>query len=124
MTPESFADGVVLIKKAFPELPQGWYEVLDTMLDEEKFSDIKFKHAINNLIKTCPYPKPAIANIIGFDKKAKIYHYQELMKLHSESYYPGAKEDPVDKYYYRIRLNGGFRFIKKEDFIEGVFDKI
>lgn len=123
VTPEVLADGIIMLKKAFPKLPLGWYDVLDTMLDEEKFNNIKFKHAVNNLIKTCPYPEPTIANIIGFDKKVKVYNYQELMKLHAESYYPGAKEDPVEKYYYRIKINDGFRFVKKEEFIEGVFVK-
>jgi len=75
---ETFTIGAARIKQAFPKLPIGWYKILETMIDEENFTDKRFADSVNNLIKTCPFPEPTIANILGYDKKVKIYTYNEV----------------------------------------------
>ena len=72
--------GIVKLKRAFPKLNEGWYLILEEMLDEEKFTDARFTDAINNLIKTCPYPEPTIANIIGYDRLQKVWTYDEALE--------------------------------------------
>jgi len=75
---------VVKIKKAFPALPIGFYEVFDDRLREHGFNDDRLRDAVNHVIDTCPYPNPTIANFISFDKMFKIYTYDEMLKRADE----------------------------------------
>ena len=115
VTAEAFAHGTKKIKDSFPKLPASWFSVLDQMLDEEKFSDERFKDAVNSLIKNCVYPEPTIANIISFDKLVKVYTYRELMEKYKDCYYMGSKQDPIFTEYERVDFYGEERFAKKED---------
>lgn len=72
------------LKKAFPKLPDGWYDILEKLLDTEKFTDKRLIDATNNLIKTCVYPEPTIANILGYDKKAKVWTYEEALAFSND----------------------------------------
>ena len=72
---------IVNLKRAFPKLPEGWYKLLEEMIDEEKFTDQRFTDAVKNLIKNCLYPEPTIANILSFDKMSKLYTYNELLEI-------------------------------------------
>jgi hypothetical protein len=109
------ADCIVDIKKAFPKLLIGWYDVLEEMLDEEKFSDKRLIDATKNLIKNCVYPEPTIANIISFDWTVKVYTYDELMEKHKDAYHMGSTSDPIYTNYERIDFYGQERWAKKED---------
>ena len=79
VTSNCLALGIVKLKRAFPKLNEGWYLILEEMLDEERFTDQRLNDAINNLIKTCAYPEPTIANILSYDKKAKFWTYDEAL---------------------------------------------
>lgn len=74
-----FALNIVKLKRAFPKLPDGWYTILEEMLDEEKFTDQRFTDAVIHLIKTSIYPEPTIANLLTFDRKSKIWTYDEAL---------------------------------------------
>ena len=39
VTSKGFADSIIKIKKAFPELSKEWFDILETMLDDERFTD-------------------------------------------------------------------------------------
>ncbi len=112
---EAFAHGSKKIKDAFPKLPASWFTVLDQMLDEEKFSEERFRDAVNSLIKNCVYPEPTIANIISYDRSVKVYTYRELMEKYKDSYYMGSKQDPIFTEYERIDFYGQERFARKEE---------
>lgn len=73
------------LKNAFPQLPQGFYDILSDRIKANGFSDDRLKDAINSLIDNCIYPVPSIANIISFDKRVKLYTYSELVNLINES---------------------------------------
>jgi hypothetical protein len=79
-----FALNIVKLKRAFPKLPDGWYTILEEMLDEEKFTDQRLTDAVNHLIKTSIYPEPTIANLLTFDRKAKIWTYEEALAFSND----------------------------------------
>lgn len=112
---ETFAYGSKKIQDAFPKLHAGWFKILDQMIDEEKFSEERFRDAVNFLIKNCIYPEPTIANIISFDKTVKVFTISELKEKFKDSYYMGATYDPIFTEYERIDFYGQERFAKKED---------
>jgi len=72
---------VVELKNAFPSLPIGFYDILHDRLVDNKFSDTRLKDAVKNLIDTCVYPTPTIANIISWDKRIKLFSYNEMTDL-------------------------------------------
>jgi hypothetical protein len=69
------------LKQAFPQLPAGFYDILLERIKEKGFTDQQLKDAINNLIDNFIYPVPTIANIVGFEKRIKLYTYQDITKL-------------------------------------------
>ena len=72
------ADCFGKIKMAFPRLQNNWFSLLREILTEEKFSDPRLIDATSNLIKTCLFPEPTIANLISYDKKTKLLTYKEM----------------------------------------------
>lgn len=84
VNPRVLADCIIKLKRSFPKLPIGWYEVLSEMLVEEKFTDKRLIDATNNLIRTCIYPEPTIANILSFDKKVNLWTYDEALEYSKE----------------------------------------
>jgi hypothetical protein len=69
------------LKKAFPNLPEGFYDILLERVKETGFTDQRLKDAIDTLIDNFIYPTPAIANIISFDKRVKLHTYPEVCDL-------------------------------------------
>lgn len=115
---EAFAHGTKKIQDAFPKLPATWFKLLDQMIDEEGFSEEKFRDAVNSLIKNCVYPEPAIANLLSYDKTVKTYTYSELQSKHKDAYYMGATYDPMVQEYTKINVCGQLRYAKNEDAIK------
>jgi hypothetical protein len=72
---------------AFPtiKLQTGWFELLNERIRANGFSDARLIAAVDHLIDTCIYPVPSIANIISYDKKVKLYTYQQLCDITTES---------------------------------------
>lgn len=91
---------------------------------ENQFSQEKLFAAVKHVRDTFTgYGQPKIGDIINFDKKIKIFSRTDLMKKYAESYYPGAKYDPIASEYVMVNVNGEPRFVKKEDYREGLFEK-
>lgn len=84
VSPEALAGCFVDLKKAFPKLSDGWYDLLEKFLDAEKFTDRRLMDATQNLIKNCVYPEPTIANILGFDKLSKLWTYEEALAFSND----------------------------------------
>ena len=116
VSPETLAAGIIKIKRAFPKLPEGWYKEMDDALDRQNFTDERFKEAVHNIIDTCIYQAPAIAELLGYDKRVQVFTYRELQTKHKEAYFPNATYDPIYEEYLAIDVNGEQRFIKKFDF--------
>lgn len=81
LTKQCLIDNIVIIKKAFPSLPIGFYDVFTDRLKANGFNDDRLRDAVNYVIDTCLYPIPTIANFIRFDKGYKIYTYEEMLNL-------------------------------------------
>jgi hypothetical protein len=74
-------DQVKKIKMAFPALPTGFYDLLTDRIRDLGFSNERLTDAVNNLIDTCVYPHPTIANIISWDRRIKLYTYLGITEL-------------------------------------------
>jgi hypothetical protein len=93
LTARVIVESAAKIKKAFPTLPIGFYQVFDERLKENNFTDSRLTDAVNHVIDTCIYPTPTIANFISFDKRVKVYTYSQYCKLCDEG--DGKNYQPV-----------------------------
>lgn len=84
LTTKGIVSNIKRIKLAFPQLESGFYDVLTDMVRDDKFTDQRFKDAVDHVIRTCVYPQPTIAQFLSFDKKLKINSYNDMCKLVEE----------------------------------------
>ena len=109
VTAQAFAEGCKQINMAFPELSKDWYRLLDKMLEVDGWNDQRFKDAVLYLIRTFKYPKPAIADILNYDRKEKRFTYHDLLKATVD-----YEADSRRTYFnYFEKRQDGFWYIKK-----------
>jgi hypothetical protein len=84
LTPQCLVKNVAVIKKAFPALPLGFYDVLIDMVQEDKFSDERLSDAVNHVIKNCIYPTPTIAQFLSWDRRIQVLNFDGMMKKITE----------------------------------------
>jgi len=84
LTTECIVNQVKKLKQAFPALPKGFYDILTDRIQEIEFSDKRLTSAVNNLIDTCVYPIPTIANLITWDRRVKLYTYRQMVEMTNE----------------------------------------
>ncbi len=108
----------IRIAKAFPQLPEGFYEILNQRLREKQFTDQRLVDAVNHVIDTCQYPTPTTANFISFDECVEVLTRNDLLKLLSDD------RNVFDRYEV-VRIPGidKPRYVLKEDVIKFGFIK-
>lgn len=84
LTDRCIVENVATIKKAFPALPLGFYDVFMDMIRETGFTNTRLRDAVKYVICNCQYPQPTIAQFISFDKRIKLYTYSQYCKLCDE----------------------------------------
>ena len=95
------------LKKAFPNVPTVFYDVLLERIKSNNFTNQRLKDSIDYLIDNFIYPNPTIANIIGFDKRVKLHVYNEICEL----VYNGYSFDD----FAHIKIKGKTLWISKVD---------
>ena len=96
LTPEFLSNQIAKVLKCFPAIEDVYYfEVLKQRFIEKGFTNNRVKDAINHVIDTCVYPKPAMAEFLSFDKKIKLLTYEQYCQLGINS-----------QYYKSVRING------------------
>lgn len=90
----------------FPEVKTDFIIVLVERLIDKNFTKERVKEAINHVIDTNPYQRPSIADIISFDRKIKVYTYQDIV---SKCYHGYSAFDHFEK----IEIEGRKRYIEK-----------
>lgn len=103
LTAEGLAKAVGRLSKAFPGLTEGFHDVFADRIKEIGFSNDRLMDAVNHVIDNCQYPQPTIAQFIGFDKRVKMYDYQQIVNMNSDD---GEYPRKVFKYF--SRLESGF----------------
>lgn len=93
LTAKCIIENIAKIKKAFPALPLGFYDVFMDMIKENTFTDTRLRDAVKHVICNCQYPQPTIAQFISFDKRFKVYTYSQYCKLCDEG--DGKNYQPV-----------------------------
>ena len=104
-TPMEIASETAKIAVSFPSLDKLFFTILAERLIKNNFTIDRLIAATGYLIDNFHYKQPTIADIISFDKKAKLYSYNEVVVLINEN---KARFEDFDKHWvgdtlYRIR---------------------
>jgi len=78
--PKDIVDASVKIKKSFPLLPMGFYDMFDIRIRETGFTAQRLTDAVNFVIDNCIYPQPTIANFISYDRTVKFKTHEQMCK--------------------------------------------
>lgn len=93
------------LKVAFPSIQSDFMLLLVDMVIKKKMTTQRLIDAIDNLMENFRYQHPTIADVIGFDKKVKLYTHAEVVKSIQEGY--------TFENYQMIELNGEKRWTRK-----------
>lgn len=73
---------------------------------EKGLTDQQIMDSVNNVIDTCEYPTPVIGKFLSFDKKMRLYTYNEIL----------TKVDQGESFnYYQAKEIEGIKWWIKKD---------
>ena len=107
-----------IITKAFPQLKDEFFEILNHRLRERKFTDQRLIDAVSHVIDTCPYPIPTVANFLSYDRCIDLLHHSDLMDMLTDDRHVFDRYEPV-----RIPGLEKARYARKEDIITYKLEK-
>lgn len=84
LSKKCIAENVVKLSQSFPALPPEFFNVFSDRIKAHNYNDERLKAAIDHVIDNCVYPTPTIAQFISFDKRIKLYTYDDVLKLNDQ----------------------------------------
>lgn len=89
-TPGSLSDRTGLeitnmVRHAFPSITTEFLRLLVSRMRAENFSDERATDAVNHVIDTCEYPLPTIARFLSFDRRKRVFSYNEMLLFLSQN---------------------------------------
>ena len=110
LTARVLATNIKKLQAAFPKQQPVFFNLLTERLIANGFTDERIEDAVNHLIDNFAYKELNIADVVRFDKRVKLYTYQEVASLVTQN--KASFED------FEIReINGRKMRIKKSDLI-------
>lgn len=109
--PNEIAVAMTRLKAAFPKMDGTFFNLLAERLIDNCFSSKRLKDAINDTIDNFRYKELAVADIIKFDRRLKLYTYNDVCRMVSK-----GECDFSD--FEKREINGEFYRVKKTDLIE------
>lgn len=82
--PSEIAVGMKRLKVAFPKMDNAFFNLLAERVMDNGFSSERLKHAINHVLDNFQYKELNISDIIRFDKRVRLYSYNEVCVLVSK----------------------------------------
>lgn len=98
LTKPVIVEMTVKIRQSFPALPVGFFDILSDRLIANNFTDQRLKDSVQHVIDNCIYPTPTIAQFISFDRRIKLYTYNQVLKMNDE--FSGK----IFQYYKSVRI--------------------
>ena len=80
-SPDEIAVGMKRLKVAFPKMDNAFFNLLAERVMDNGFSSERLKHAINHVLDNFQYKELNISDIIRFDRRARLYSYNEVCYL-------------------------------------------
>lgn len=77
-TPDQIGLAIKRLRDAFPRMGNTFFEILYERLDKNGFTGERLSDAVNHVIDNFPYKELNVADIVSFDKRAKLYSYAQM----------------------------------------------
>ena len=74
-----------MVRHAFPSITTEFLRLLVSRMRAENFSDQRATDAVNHVIDNCEYPLPTIARFLSFDRRKRVYSYNEMLLFLSQN---------------------------------------
>ncbi|MDR1373160.1 MAG: hypothetical protein LBJ17_08635, partial [Dysgonamonadaceae bacterium] len=65
---------------AFPKMEPGFWSVLSERIHATNFTVERLKEAVNNVLDNFHYKELTVSDIIGYDRRERLYTYKEVCK--------------------------------------------
>lgn len=90
---------------AFPKMENEFFNLLSERVRANKFTTKRLNDAINHLIDNFNYKELNIADIVKFDRKVKLYSYNDVCKMVSkgEASFTDFAIKEIDGTHYRVK---------------------
>ena len=108
LTPDCVVTELGNLKTNFDTI-DAFIDLLSERLIANNFTNKRLRDAVGYLIDNFKYQKPKVSDIIGFDKKIRIYTHSEAYSLIERGEVSGFEDFEM------IEINGGRFRIKKSD---------
>jgi len=85
LEPSVILQSVNRLKVSFPKMSNDFFNVLAERVVANKFSNKRLQDAVNYVLDNFQYKELNISDVVKFDKRAKLYSYNEVCNLVTKS---------------------------------------
>lgn len=112
-SPQEVAIAMSRLKTGFPKMENAFFNLLAERVIGNGFSENRLKDAINEVLDNFRYKELTIADIIKFDKRVKLYSYNEVCALVSKgtASFSDFETREINGEYYRIKKTDLTQFL-------------
>lgn len=103
-SPNEVAVSIKRLELAFPKMERGFFDLLAERIIANSFTSERLKDAINHVLDNFQYKELNISDIIRFDKRARLYSYNEVCVMVSkgQASFTDFEKREIDGTVYRV----------------------
>ncbi len=103
-SPNEVAVSIKRLELAFPKMERGFFDLLAERIIANSFTSERLKDAINHVLDNFQYKELNISDIIRFDKRARLYSYNEVCVMVSKGQvsFTDFEKREIDGTVYRV----------------------
>ena len=109
-TPDNIASAIKRLRGAFPKMGGEFFDILYERIDKNKFTKQRLEDAVNNVLDNFQYKELNVADIISYDKRAKLFSYNQMCN-------EIANGQAVMDEFQRLEVDGRSYWARKVDLI-------
>jgi hypothetical protein len=116
--PRDIARCMATLKTAFPNMGNGFFDVLSERVTSNKLTRERLRDSVNWILDNFKYKELTVADVIRYDKRARLYTYDEVssMVTRGEAKFEDFEIREIGGVCYRVRkteLLGGISSIRR-----------
>lgn len=109
-TPDNIAKAIKRLRSAFPKMGNEFFDILYERLVKNGFTGQRLEDAVNHVIDSFQYKELNVADVVSFDKRAKLHTYNQMCN-------EIANGQSVMDDYQRLEIDGKNYWARKVDLI-------
>jgi len=90
---------------AFPKMDTGFWDLLSERIVANGFTKERLKNAVEYVLDNFAYKELNISDIIRFDKRVKLYTFNELYKIEGQVPHPDYEKRIINEKVFYVKKN-------------------